>query len=29
MTNFITKYKCDIVGGPQLHGVSNIKYKKL
>ena len=29
MTNFITKYKCDIVGGPQYHGVSNIKYKKL
>ena len=29
MTNFITKYKCDIVGGPQLHGVLDIKYKKL
>ena len=29
MTNFIIKYKCDIVGGPQHHGVSNIKYKKL
>ncbi len=29
MTNFITKYKCDIVGGPQYHGFSNIKYKKL
>tara|TARA_B110000211_G_C14089879_1_gene558435 strand:+ start:5379 stop:6275 length:897 start_codon:yes stop_codon:yes gene_type:complete len=29
MTNFITKYKCDIVGGPQHHAVLNIKYKKL
>ena len=29
MTNFITKYKCDIVGGPQYHKVLNIKYKKL
>jgi hypothetical protein len=29
MTKFITTYKCDIVGGPQLHGVANIKFKKL
>jgi hypothetical protein len=29
MTNFITKYKCDIVGGPQYHKVTNHKYKKL
>ena len=29
MTNFITKYKCDIVGGPQYHKVTNLKYKKL
>jgi hypothetical protein len=29
MTNFITKYKCDIVGGPQHHKVTNIKYKIL
>ena len=29
MSNFIIKYRCDIVGGPQLHSVSNIKYKKL
>jgi len=29
MTNFITKYKCDIVGGPQYHKVANLKYKKL
>ena len=29
MTNFITKYKCDIVGGPQNHKFLDIKYKKL
>ena len=29
MTNFITRYKCDIVGGPQYHKVTNLKYKKL
>ena len=29
MVNFITKYKCDIVGGPQYHKVTNLKYKKL
>ena len=29
MTNFIIKYKCDIIGGPQNHIVLNTKYRKL
>ena len=27
MTKFITKYNCDIVGGPQLHEVTDNKYR--